>query len=133
MCGCTPDEWCTSCKEKLSHGWITSGEGQYFEYSDFLKEKGLTLTEAVHPDKPVKKCKKQAAKKMKETVTTKEVQEVKDVQDKNGQNVQQQTGSETEEAAEAGELENVDNCSGDDNCCGTVNNLDDVAKNLQED
>lgn len=28
-CGCTPDEWCTSCKEKISHGWITSGESQW--------------------------------------------------------------------------------------------------------
>ena len=93
-------------------------------------DKILQVYEAVHPDKPVKKCKKQVVKKMEETV---KVQEAKDVQDKNGQNVQQSAGSETEAGKKTGELENVDNCSGDNNGCGTADDLDNVAENLQED
>lgn len=65
MCGCTPDEVCDFCCDKLNHGWKSSNEAE--------------------------------------------------------------TGGE------AGQLENVDNCSGDDNGCRTVNNVDDVAENLQED
>lgn len=59
------------------------------------------------------------------------LQEAKNVQDEIGQNVQQPAGSKTEAGGEAGELENIDNCSGDDNCCGTADNVDDVAKNLE--
>lgn len=130
VCGCLPDETCDFCHDKINHGWKSSGEVRYYEYSDFLKEKGLPMYEAVHPDKPVKKCKKQVVKKMEETV---KVQEAKDVQDKNGQNVQQSAGSETEAGKKTGELENVDNCSGDNNGCGTADDLDNVAENLQED
>lgn len=129
-CGCTPDEACDFCRDKLNHGWKSSNEAEYFEYSDFLKEKGLPMYEAVHPDKPVKKCKKQAVKKMEETIITREMQEVKDVQDENGQGVQQPAGSETETGGDAGQLEDVDNCSGDDNGCRTVDNVDDIAENL---
>lgn len=65
---------------------------------------------------------------MEETIITREMQEVKDVQDENGQGVQQPAGSETETGGDAGQLEDVDNCSGDDNGCRTVNNVDDVKK-----
>lgn len=131
-CGCTPDETCDFCHDKINHGWKSSGELKYYEYSDFLKEKGLPMYEAVHPDEPVKKCKKQAVKKMEETV---KVQEVNDVQDDNGQSVQQPTGSEEETGGEAGELENVDNYNNNDNGCRTVDNMDDVnmVENSQED
>lgn len=125
-CGCTPDEVCDFCRDKLNHGWKSSGEVKYYEYSDFLKEKGLPLTEAVYPDKPVKKCKKQAAKKMEETVITREVQEAKNVQDENGQNIQQPDSSTAEAGGEAGELENGSDCSGDIDGCGTSDNVDDV-------
>ena len=126
-CGCTPDEVCDFCRDKLNHGWKSSNEAEYFEYSDFLKEKELPMYEAVHPNKPVKKCKKQAVKKIEKTVIT---QEVKNVQDENGQMLQQQDSSETETGGDTGELENVNNCSGDDNGCWIVNNLDDVVENL---
>lgn len=119
-CGCTPDEVCDFCRDKINHGWKSSGEAKYFEYSDFLKEKGLPMYEAVHPDKPVKK--------MEETV---KVQEVKDVQDKNGQNVQQQDSSKEEAGGKAGQLENVYSCNGDNDNCGIADNVDDV-RNLQE-
>lgn len=128
-CGCLPDEVCNFCRDKINHGWKSSGEVRYYEYSDFLKEKGLPMYEAVHPDKPVKKCKKQVVKKMEETV---KVQEAKDVQDKNGQNVQQSAGSETEAGKKTGELENVDNCSGDNNGCGTADDLDNVKEEKNE-
>lgn len=127
-CGCTPDEVCGFCRDKINHGWKSSGETKYFEYSDFLKEKGLSMYEAVHPDKPVKKCKKQAVKKMEETV---KVQEVNDVQDDNGQNIQQPSSSEAEASGEAGQLENVNSGNGDNNSCWTADNMDDV-NNLQE-
>lgn len=132
-CGCTPDEVCNFCRDKLNHGWKSSEEVKYYEYSDFLKEKGLPLTEAVHPDKPVKKCKKQAVKKMEEVAGTKEVQEVKDVQDKNGQNIQQPNRSTAEAGGEAEQLENVGDCSGDNDSCRVADNVDDVVENLQED
>ena len=119
-CGCMPDEVCDFCRNKINHGWKSSKEIKYYEYSDFLKEKGLPMYEAVHPDKPVKK--------MEETV---KVQEVKDVQDKNGQNILQPSGGETEADGEAGQLENVNNCSGDNNNCRTTDNVDNV-RNLQE-
>lgn len=122
-CGCMPDEVCDFCRDKIDHGWKSSGEAKYFEYSDFLKEKGLPMYEAVHPDKPVKKCKKQAVKKMEEVV---KVQEVKDVQDENGQSVQQSPSSKKEASGEARDLENVYNCNSDDNCCGTADNVDNV-------
>lgn len=128
VCGCTPDEVCDFCRDKINHGWKSSGEVKYYEYSDFLKEKGLLMYEAVHPDKPVKKCKKQAVKKMEEVV---KIQEVDNVQDKIRQDVQQSPSSKKETGGETGELEVVDNCSGDDHCCGTADNVDDVAKNLE--
>lgn len=127
-CGCTPDEVCNLCRDKINHGWKSSGEIQYFEYSDFLKEKGLPMYEAVHPDKPVKKCKKQVVNKMEETV---KVQEVKDVQDDNRQNVLQPSSSKTEAGGEAGELENVSSGNSDNNSCWTADNMDNV-RNLQE-
>lgn len=127
-CGCMPDEVCDFCRDKINHGWKSSGEVKYYEYFDFLKEKGLPMYEAVHPDKPVKKCKKQVVKKMEE-VTIKE--EVNDVQDDNGQDVQQQDSSETEAGGEAEQLENINSCSGDSDNCGAADNVDDV-KNLQE-
>lgn len=120
VCGCTPDEICDFCRNKINHGWKSSGEAKYFEYSDFLKEKGLPMYEAVHPDKPVKK--------MEETV---KVQEVKNVQDKNGQNIQQPSSSEEKTDGEAGQLENVNSCDSDNNSCRTADNVDDV-RNLQE-
>ena len=131
-CGCTPDEMCGFCRDKINHGWRSSGEVKYYEYSDFLKEKGLPMYEAVHPNKPVKKCKKQAVKKMEETVIIREVQEVKDVQDNDGQGVQQQGSGEEETDGETGELEVIDSCNSDDNGCGTADNLDNVTENLQE-
>lgn len=129
-CGCLPDEICDFCRDKINHGWRSSNEAEYFEYSDFLKEKGLPMYEAVHPEKPVKKCKKQVVKNMEETV---KVQEVKDVQDEIRQSVQQPTGSEEKTGGEAGKLENVNSCNSDNNCCGTADNVNDVMKNLQED
>ena len=128
VCGCTPDEACDFCRDKLNHGWKSSGEIRYYEYSDFLKEKGLPMYEAVHPDKPVKKCKKQAVKKIEEVTSTEEAQEAKNVQDEIRQDVQQPAGSEEEAGGEAGGLENVNNCSSDDNHYGTVNNVDNVKK-----
>ena len=119
-CGCTPDEVCDFCRDKINHCWKSRGEDKYYEYSDFLKEKGLPMYETVHPDKPVKK--------MEETV---KVQEVKDVQDKNGQNIQQPPSSEEKADGEAGQLENVSSCSSDSDGCGTADNVDDV-KILQE-
>ncbi len=116
-CGCTPDEVCDFCRNKINHGWKSSGEVKYYEYSDFLKEKSLPMYEAVHPDKPVKK--------MEETV---KVQEVKNVQDKNGQNIQQPPSSEEKASGEAGQLENVNSYSGDNDSCGTADNVDDVAE-----
>lgn len=131
-CDCMPDEVCDFCRDKINHGWRSSNEAEYFEYSDFLKEKGLPMYEAIHPDKPVKKSKKQAIKKMEETV---KVQEAKDVQDEIRQSVQQPTGSEEETGGEAGELENVNNYNNNDNGCRTVDNMDDVnvVENSQED
>lgn len=122
-CDCMPDEVCDFCRDKINHGWRSSNEAEYFEYSDFLKEKGLPMYEAVHPEKPVKKCKKQAVKKMEETV---KVQEVKDVQDEIRQSVQQPTGSEEETGGEAGKLENASSCNSDNNSCWTADNVDDV-------
>lgn len=49
-CTCLPNEVCDSCRDKLNHGWKTSGESKYYEYSDFLKEKDLELIEANHPE-----------------------------------------------------------------------------------
>lgn len=49
-CTYLPNEVCDHCRDKLNHGWKTSGEKKYYEYSDFLKEKGLTLVEASHPE-----------------------------------------------------------------------------------
>lgn len=87
------------------------------------------MYEAVHPDKPVKKCKKQAVKKMEETV---KVQEVKAVQDKNGQNILQPYRSETETGRETGQLENISSGNGDNNDRRAADNVDNV-RNLQED
>lgn len=126
-CGCTPDEVCDFCRDKINHGWKSSGEVEYFEYSDFLKEKGLTLYEAVYPDKFVKKSKKQAVKKMEETVIEREVQEVEDVQDEIGQNIQQQDSSEKEAGGETGKLENVVNGNTAADSCRTADNMDDVS------
>lgn len=127
-CGCTPDEVCDFCHDKINHGWKSSGEVKYYEYSDFLKEKGLPMYEAVYPEnnKPVKKCKNQAEKKMKE------VQEAKDVQDEIREDVQQSAGSETEAGRDTGLLEDVSRCSGSSNDHGTADNVDNV-RNLQED
>lgn len=132
VCGCMPDETCDFCHDKINHGWKSSGEVRYYEYSDFLKEKGLPMYEAVHPDKPVKKCKKQVVKKMEKTIITKEMQEIKDVQNDNRQNIQQPSSSEKKASGETEQLENVNSCNGNNNSCRTVDNLDNV-RNLQED
>ena len=111
-CGCMPDEVCDFCRNKINHGWRSSGEIRYYEYSDFLKEKSLPMYEAVHPDKP--------AKKMEETV---KVQEVKNVQDKN---IQQPPVSAEKAGGETEQLENVSSCGGDNDSCRTTDNVDDV-------
>lgn len=114
-CGCTPDEVCDFCRDKLNHGWKSSGEVEYYEYSDFLKKKGLPQYEAVH---------------MKDAEEEKE-----DVQDENGESVQQPTGSEEKANGEVGELENVSSSNSNDNGGGTADNVDNVTENsdnLQE-
>lgn len=121
-CGCTPDEFCNFCRDKVNHGWKSSGEVEYYEYSDFLKEKGLRTYEAVYPDKPKKKVEK----------TVKVQEEKKNVQDENRQNIQQPSSGETEASGEIGQLENVGSCNGDDNGCGTVDNMDNVKDEKEE-